>query len=102
MTTPTSAKDKLEGLQEAIGAAIRQSEGLRATIPTRYLVMWEDTTKEVIAALESDGQVGKFNALRIAIEEMKYPRPLMVDEYAQNNLLDIVLKKLDAAASEGS
>jgi hypothetical protein len=33
---------------------------------------------------------------------MKYPRPLMVDEYAQNNLLDIVLKKLDAAASEGS
>ena len=34
--------------------------------------------------------------------QMFAPSQALVDEYAQNNPLDIVLKKLDAAASEGS
>jgi|GEM_PF-6012848 len=91
MTTPASAKQ--------LAAKLRAIE--KANPGMKYRALFLSTIGDV-AALESDGQVGKFNALRMAIEEMKYPRPLMVDEYAQNNLLDIVLKKLDAAASEGS
>ena len=90
MTTPASAKQ--------LAAKLRAIE--KANPGMKYRALFLSTIGDV-AALESDGQVGKFNALRMAIEEMKYPRPLMVDEYAQNNLLDIVLKKLERGCFGG-